>query len=236
MDWFGGLLFLVVSAVVLGFCLKLLKSEARSEGRRVGRISAVAEEYGFNHVFTPHWGISSVVEEQQWVQQVIGQRFSGFWPFDGPIRSIRNVVTGPIGDLSFEAFEFELIYQNEKGRVQGEWVTVVSISMPVAFPGVSIGFVEGWTCPIVATESVQFNKIYPVRSEDPRFAFGLIHPQMIEFILSSRVPAIQIGGSRLVVVSSDKLDAHAIGAMRSFYQKFWEFVPNYIKEDFAKCN
>lgn len=46
-------------------------------------------------------------------------------------------------------------------------------------------------------ESAEFSKRFYVKSRDKRFAYDVIHPQMMEFLLAREMPAVDIERSRL---------------------------------------
>jgi hypothetical protein len=226
--WIISIIVIVSSLVGLAFLgLKL----SRIQGRRIGRIMGAADKLGLD--FSPKLQLSSKssFSHQFATADYMRRQFSGFAPFDSDIQFVNNVVSGLINDVEFMAFEATIVRIIE-GEQTFSTVAVATIAFPYHFPGVCLGDVPGWNQPKIETELPAFNNRYPVRTSDQKFAFGLLHPQMMEFLLASKVPDFQIGAHRAVIYGCEQMDAELIMASHKFFKDFWNLVPDYLKEDF----
>lgn len=226
--WTISIIVIVSSLVGLAFFgLKL----SRIKGRRIGRIIGAAEKIGLE--YSPKLKVSgkNYFSHQLATIDFMRRQFAGFTPFDSDIQIVNNVVKGLICEVEFMAFEATIVRMNEGEQVLSTFV-VATIAFPHHFPGVCLGDVPGWNQPKVDTELPAFNIRYPIRTSDQKFAFGLLHPQMMEFLLSSKVPDFQIGGHRALIYGCELIDAEFIMASHKFFRDFWNLVPDYLKEDF----
>ncbi|MFH1230813.1 MAG: hypothetical protein V1709_04880 [Planctomycetota bacterium] len=81
-------------------------------------------------------------------------------------------------------------------------------------------------------ESKEFSKRYYVKSDDKKFAYDIIHPQMIEFLLqSSEVPVIEIKEKHLAFYINGKIKPEAYIDLYGFASGFYGKTPNYVLEE-----
>jgi hypothetical protein len=81
-------------------------------------------------------------------------------------------------------------------------------------------------------ESADFSRRYHVRSSDRRFAFDVLHPRMIEWMLDAAPPTFEVTGGVLLVVSGGDRWApgefqRAAGWTESFFGRW----PDYLVKD-----
>jgi len=78
-------------------------------------------------------------------------------------------------------------------------------------------------------ESVEFSKRFYVKSADKRFAYDVIHPRMMEFLLAERPPMIDIENGALCLSdgsrrwSPDQYESHV-----AFVRRFCELWPRHL--------
>jgi hypothetical protein len=83
-------------------------------------------------------------------------------------------------------------------------------------------------------ESVEFSKAYHVSSEDKRFAYDLIDPRMMEFIMSTSPPAFEIDGEYICISDGKSLwDTEAFGRQLDWAGEFLNHWPRHLVKSMA---
>jgi hypothetical protein len=78
-------------------------------------------------------------------------------------------------------------------------------------------------------ESAEFSKRIHVKSSDKRFAYDVIHPAMMEFLLADDPPAIEIdGGCCCLTSGSDTWSAAEFRDRLNWAAKFFELWPRHL--------
>lgn len=78
-------------------------------------------------------------------------------------------------------------------------------------------------------ESKEFNRRFLVESADKRFAYDIIHPQMIEFLLSKKaVPNIELCDNILAFYINPELIPRKYVALFNFACEFYQKIPQYV--------
>ena len=122
-------------------------------------------------------------------------------------------------------------YTDSEGRTQTRTVTeqhseiVTAVRMPFAWPLLSVG--GGWGGEKVRFESEEFNKSFKVRTADAKFAYDVIHPRTMEFLMASRPPGFRIEGD-MMRFSVDDHDTLTIGFCADFAHEFFGRVPSFV--------
>jgi hypothetical protein len=128
---------------------------------------------------------------------------SVFDPFrHGSARTAYNTMRGPltIGGREFAAVAGDYRYTVSNGKSSTTYhFSYAILRLPFDTPGITlrperlldrieaaVGFSD------ITFESSEFNKRCCVRSQDKKFAYGVIHPKMMEFLLSAPPPTLSI--------------------------------------------
>jgi hypothetical protein len=82
-------------------------------------------------------------------------------------------------------------------------------------------------------ESVEFSKRFHVTSSDKRFAYDVIHPGMIEFMLAYDPPTIEVAGDCLCLVDGQDWQASDFRRTLSFAERFIELWPRHLTSTLA---
>ena len=81
-------------------------------------------------------------------------------------------------------------------------------------------------------ESVEFSKKFYVQSTDKRFAYDVLHPRMMEFLMAKKPPAIDIEhGALCLSDGSRRWDPAGFRQHAEFVQKFCELWPRHLVKD-----
>lgn len=81
-------------------------------------------------------------------------------------------------------------------------------------------------------ESAEFSRQFHVTSEDKRFAYDLLHPQMMEFLLETEPPVIDLErGHCCVSDTSSRWKAVKFKQMLDWWQRFFQLWPSHVIRD-----
>ncbi len=122
-------------------------------------------------------------------------------------------------------------YTDSEGRAQTRTVTdshsetVCIVTMSFAFPLISIG--GGWGGERVRFESEEFNDRFKVKTKNPKFAYDVIHPRTMEFLVAANPPHFRIEDRqmRFAVTTHDQL---MVGYCADFAHEFFGRVPSFV--------
>ena len=83
-------------------------------------------------------------------------------------------------------------------------------------------------------ESAEFSRKYFVKSTDKRFAYDVLHPRMIEFLLQTKPLILDIEhGALCLSDGSRRWDPAGFRAQIAFVQKFCELWPRHLVRDLS---
>jgi hypothetical protein len=169
-------------------------------------------------------------------------RFLGS-PFGkGHGREARHVLHGAHRGRQILAFEY--IYKETQNDSNGQsstrtyYHTVVSASLPSHKPTLEIGR-EGFGRKLLGLvgvrdlqlESEQFNETYRIKTENERFAYDILHPRMMEWMLTDQ-RALQYGfrfeRGDLVVWERQKVDLGNVVRMLDYVCDILDQVPGFV--------
>ena len=168
----------------------------------------------------------------------LAHRFTGP-PFGrGFGRRARNVLLGQHDGRATVAFDYEYSQRTGSGknrRTSTYHHSVVATHLGVAVPELSVTpenvvsrFFGRVLDSDVQLDSEQFNRAFTVGAQDRRFAYDVLHPQMIEMLLTRPDLAWRLEGESLVMVTSGKhspaLVEDRLAAMDAIADRVPEFV------------
>ncbi len=86
--------------------------------------------------------------------------------------------------------------------------------------------------PRVSLESEAFNRKFAVRCDDKKFAFDVLHPRMMEFLMAGRAPTIEIRNGWLCITDGPRHWRPAeFAAMAPWAERFLAQWPEYLWEN-----
>ena len=84
-------------------------------------------------------------------------------------------------------------------------------------------------------ESEEFSRKFYVQSSDKRFAYDVLHPRMMEFLLKEQPDALDLEGGALCVSDGSRLwEPDDFRARLDFVRRFCELWPRHLLVDLAK--
>jgi hypothetical protein len=164
--------------------------------------------------------------------------FEGFHPFgQGSARKSTDMLTGKYQGIDVCCFDYQ--YTISTGKSSATYHFGVHVAkLPLVFPATTIRH-EGFGDKIVGAfggrdiqfESEEFNKRYFVQSGSERFAYDLLHPQMIEYLLSMPEQYWQMSGQYLMIVNSGALQPEAVQTYLDALLVFNGYIPEFVRQD-----
>ncbi len=204
---FGDAGFVVVLIVVIQIVIGLMIYKHYAERKRRGELDQLAKRKGWS--FTPgkHTALAT-----RWGQIDLFQQ--------GSNRFSENVMTGRAEGLQFWLFDFhyETYTHDKNGReTHHHWHTCCVMVPPVAFPhelkvrpenffdkiASAVGFKD------INFESAEFSRKFRVKATDRKFAYDVIHPLMMEYLMRHSRLCFEIEGAALMVTSGSGRQAAA---------------------------
>lgn len=120
---------------------------------------------------------------------------------------------------------------DSEGRTQTRTVTddhdevLAAVLLPFDFPMLTLD--GGWGGERVRFESEEFNDRFKIRCADPRFAYDVIHPRTMEFLMAVRPPGFRID-NRVMRFLVDVHDTEVLGFCADFAHDFFSRVPSFV--------
>lgn len=153
---------------------------------------------------------------------------------------LRHRLQGTYAGLDFDVFEYH--YQVTTGSGKNRRTThyhfrTAATPLPRSFPELVSG-PEGFFDKIAAAfgfddidfESAEFSRTFKVLSPDRKFAYDIIHPRMMEWLLRRPGATLEIEGSRLVVWETGTLEPDKVHPLLAHMAGIRERLPAYLLE------
>ena len=203
-----------LAVVIIGY----LAAEKRRK-----ELAAFAFGMGLDFTHSPGW---------------VHDRYSAFDPFDrGHSRRSRNLVHGHRHDIDWEMFDYRFKTGSGKNQQTHRYGVVVG-RVPLALPTLRIrpeGFFDKLAAVVgfddIDFESDHFSRKYHVSCHDRKRAYDLIHPQMIEYLLTLELHNWQFGGPCIIICRSRRYDVSDLPRVMEAIEGFVQRVPEYVRQD-----
>lgn len=164
--------------------------------------------------------------------------YLGFDPFGrGRSNKSSNLLHGRRGEIEFEVFDYKFRTgsgKNSKTHHHG----IVAAKVPLHFRHLvlrpesifdKVAAMVGYDD--INFESEQFSRRYHVTCEVRQFAYDLIHPQMIEYLLAGPARHWQLRGDTIVVQKSGRFSSEEIAQVVTMIEGFVSRIPPYVRQD-----
>ncbi|MDX6766365.1 MAG: hypothetical protein SFU85_06205 [Candidatus Methylacidiphilales bacterium] len=213
---FGGLVLVFISVVLVGWHLEKKRREAfRAFATAAGwtyqpeKDPAAARSYAFLRHFS-----------------------------QGDNRYLHHRFRGEFSGRAFDLFEYH--YQVTSGAGKNRRTThyhfrAAVSPLPRAFPELVIS-PENFLDRVAAVfgfddidfESAEFSRTFKVKSPDRKFAYDVIHPLMMEWLMRRTGTTVEIEGNHLAVIDKGTLDIPHIEPLLAFMAGIHERLPGYL--------
>src|SRR5688572_9636987 len=166
--------------------------------------------------------------------------YDGFDPFGrGRARRASNVLRGRRGATNWELFDYRFTTGGGKNKKTHRY-GIAAATVPVRFRNMTLR-PEGVFDKVASLagfddinfESEEFSRRYHVSCDERKFAYDVIHPQMIEFLLRCPRRHWQLRGHVVLLHKSGSFDAREMEEMLGMVDGFLERIPAYVREDVA---
>lgn len=150
----------------------------------------------------------------------LARRFQRFEPFGaGRARKAWHVVRGDRDGIPFVAFQYE--HTTGSGKSQQHHVhTVCALRSPLSCPGLTLRrerlhhkLFDALGGEDIDVESDAFSRRFWVRGPDRRFAYDVLHPRMMEYLMPLDRYLWQWRGEDLVLVQGGAVEPRHVEAM-----------------------
>jgi hypothetical protein len=231
-----GVVILVVGVVVVGAIVLIAYAHFEAKKRREA-LAALAAELGFS--FDPDHDVS---HDEQYAQFEVFRR--------GHDRSAYNTMTGAI-EIDGRAFPCRMgdfTYKVTSGSGKNRRTTTYRLSYLIChlpFPGVpallirresmmdKLAGVFGFDD--IDFESSEFSRRFHVKSPDKRFAYDVVTPKMMEFLMSSSPPVIDVEHGACCVADGTRRWAPVEFKTRmAWVTAFFDLWPDHLTKDLEK--
>ncbi|MFC4858933.1 hypothetical protein [Actinophytocola glycyrrhizae] len=171
----------------------------------------------------------------------LARRFTGT-PFgEGHGRDARHVLTGTHRGRPVLAFEYS--YKETRGsgddrRTRTYHYTIVSTGLPAPKPTLQLnreglgrkllGFVGVRDLQL---ESDEFNRTFHIRTENDRFAYDVLHPRMMEWMLADEralTTPFRFEQADLLTWQEGKIDVSDVDALLNYLCDVLDHVPTFV--------
>jgi len=212
------LIVLVVFAVIAGIIWSFYAAKKRRDALRL-----FAFENGFEFVSSPG---------------EVHRKYAIFTPFDsGHSRRSENLVYGRRGELDWELFDYRYVTGSGKNR-QTHRFGIAAARIPLALAPLTIrpeNFFDRIAAAVgfddINFESEAFSRAYHVSCSDRKLAYDLIHPQMIEYLMSVARVNWQFAGNMVVLHKSGTYQPDELLFAIKLVEGFLERVPDFVRQD-----
>jgi hypothetical protein len=250
---------LFIAPVFVAIAVALIIAGARKTQIRNDGLAQFALQEGFqifpygpdNSVPGGFWDLLVADRSQTPLGRTLA-RFAGFWPFaQGNNHTIRNLLYRNRDGMDVSAFDYR--YQTTTSNMSNPTsitpnaqttttVThvfgVVAVRIPVSLPpiqmapenfmhrlGKHLGLTE------LEFEYEAFNQMYFVRSPDPKCAYEVLCPEVLQYFAALPVRHWQISGAQIVVAKEGILEAADIAEVIREIAGFVKLIPSFVKSD-----
>ena len=168
-------------------------------------------------------------------------RFDGA-PFGrGFGRSARNAISGTHLDRPFTTFDYR--YKERQGTGEDSQVVtrrfcLTVVELGVWTPGLVVdpeNFLKRFAGRVfnsdIELESEDFNRAFRVNSPDRRFASAVLHPRMMEHLLTLRELGWRLEGDAMILVEDGAYDPTGIDARLAVMDSILDLIPEFLWQE-----
>lgn len=177
-----------------------------------------------------------------WTYAVRDDRFSDL-PWGAPFgqgfgRSAQDVLTATVDGRATLCFTYLYKTRSSNGKqttTQSHWFSIYSVRMPKQLPELGVeqeGFFSTIARAIgvhdIEFESEDFNRRFKVHSDDRKFAYDVVNPQMMQFLMDSDAPGFATHGADLVLVQRGKMPLPSVQPTVAYLATVLAHVPGFV--------
>ncbi len=226
---------LIVLIVVVGVGLVALLGwlSYLAEKRRRERMSAYAASRGWT------W----VKRDDRWCRSFEGAPFGL-----GHNRQAHHVMQGLHEGRGFVAFDY-LYHTTEtstsangqsQSREVSHWYSVVALQIGAAVPNLQVtpeGFFSRTLGKLlnrdIELESEEFNRAFTVTCPDRRFAYDVLHPRTMEYLLTVRDVAWKTSNGSILTIEPGRHEPAEVDRRVAVIDRILDQLPDFVREKYG---
>ncbi len=226
-------IFIIIVAVAAAFSKKTERertfrlTEVARELDLEYQTSSAGEREGFLRAFMPN------LENQH-----ILRRFSAFWPIGhGASEDVQDLIVGRRTNLDWYCFTYKYVVSTGKST-STLYYTMVCARSPLVFKHLTIrpeNFGDKMAALVgvhdIQFESAEFNKSYFIQSENRKFAYDVLCPELIKYLLEIRPRHFELDSFYVVCAEQGRMDPDTLGATMEDIEGFLKRIPDYVRQD-----
>jgi hypothetical protein len=156
---------------------------------------------------------------------------------EGDSRYAYNIMTGTLTGREFIGCDYHYATGSGKSR-QEHSISLVIIKSPILLKPLFIRpenfldkFAEFVGFNDIDFESAEFSKKFYVKSPDKKWAYDIIHPQMMEFLLASPMFSIQFDLLSVIVYRNTRFSPAEFEDAANLVNGIFERIPDYVVQN-----
>lgn len=218
MNDLSGIAFAFLIGVLI---VALIALKFRADAKRREELFAFAVRHGFEFYIEDAIGVKSLYGDFSLLSR-------------GDSRKAYNIMSGPMGKWEIKAFDYRYSTGSGKSR-QTHYLSAVVLDTDVRFSAITIrpenlfdriagavGFDD------IDFESHEFSRQFYVKSNDKKFAYDVIHPRMMEFLIANPEWSIEMLGRSIMICNGRTLRPEEFEKALSFADSFLGLFPDYL--------
>lgn len=214
------ILFVLGLVLVVPIALVILVVVLRGQAvkKRQQAMSALAASYGWT------W----VPQDESWARRWTGE------PFEvGSGRTATNILLGRQQDFDFVAFDYHYTISDGKTS-QTITCAVWAVKLPAMLPWLTVERQGRFGQDDVQTESEAFNRAYKVHGLDDRYAMAILHPRMMELLLSAPETYWRIDRDSIVYWEPGPIEPQRYVQRLNLLVTIAGLIPSYVWKDYGR--
>lgn len=171
-------------------------------------------------------------------EQAFLRLFTGWKPFcRGHAQTVTNILVKRENEMDWYLFDLSCQVSSGESTATEQYGIVVA-RVPYALPALGL-FRESLSEHLadilchreVQFESAEFNKRYFVSCSDRKAAFDLIHPETIDWLMTTPIVDWQMAGPFVVVYKEGVCSVQESQRLKAAVQGFIERIPEYVRTE-----
>jgi hypothetical protein len=155
----------------------------------------------------------------------------------GTIDSAANFVVGESPHGTFYAMDYKR-RPAKRNPLRLPEIGIAALRLPINLEPIDFQFFFDFDMtrsllgmPRVLFECAEFNEHCHVSCQDRKFAFDLVHPELIDFLMPEPFTRLQIIGPLVVATQEGYFTAGELVEVRRNLERFVELIPEYLWQD-----
>ena len=152
----------------------------------------------------------------------------------GDSRYAYNIMTGAVAGRVFLGCDYHYATGSGKSRSHHHFSLII-VKSPILLEPLFIrpeNFMDKLAGLVgfndINFESAEFNKKFYVKAQNKKWAYDIIHPRMMEFLLASPVFSIQFDFLSIIVYRDRLFSAADFTSAVEFINGFFDLIPDYV--------